>query len=333
MARLDPQIGRACFRVVQELESGTESAGTAIAISPRAFLTCQHVVDAPQSRKISVEGQAWQGPIGRVRWISFLPDFDAALGWLPDDAYDLTDWLPPFSVQPQLIRGPLTIAGYGPGRAPLDSWTDELSGHDSLLGLIKLQNTVRKGASGGPVLDPDGRLVGIIVARATDGSQKFVLPLVSLMPRLRSEGVPCGDTAEKLSAALSADRLTDIPPGPRMTIAHIPVPVLVAFSEELNERREARAHVLRASQLVAQNNPEGFTARQTQITTGEMPQFETAFQFWHDVFSIAGHKSRRMVAALLVADGAPDARKLAEEQAKALFALSESLMSKGLLKI
>lgn len=150
-----------------------------------------------------------------------------------------------------------------------------------------------------PVRDPESEPVP---RRATD--QPTIVDSAHTVHR---------DTVPRESR-LTVARLAEVRPGPIMNIAEVPRPLIDAFAEALNDLEKARELVLRASRIVADNNPEGFTRRQCQIGLGDMPVFSNAYQFWFNIFSIAGSKSRRLVAALLLAEGAPDPRMMTEEQ-------------------
>ena len=88
----------------------------------------------------------------------------------PWDLAALVIWKPkvdpvPISAQPPQIGAPLTIAGFGRGayRAETGPCTDYLSpGSGYAKDLVELSATARQGDSGGPILNAEGQLAGVL---------------------------------------------------------------------------------------------------------------------------------------------------------------------------
>lgn len=108
-------------------------------------------------------------------------------------------------------------------------------------------------------------------------------------------------------AAAKAD-LGAVPIAPVVKAGEIPLAVIALFADRFGEPEHARQFVSYAMELRGQCNPENFTDQQIVLRPGELlnPHTVAADDFWSDVLASAGRKSRRTLAALLRAPGAPD---------------------------
>lgn len=293
------QVSQAAYKVFSGADSG-EFIGTAFAISKRHIITCHHVLDGEDCASVAVQSSVSEGQICAIEWTHFdKRGFDFSLGCLPATVSDRMHWLAPVPVAPEQYEQPLSVYGFGSATEGLDVWTDNVSGSDHAYGLVKLQNTTRKGTSGGPVLDNRHRAIGIMVARREDGAQKYVLPFASVFGLLERDGIRAGE-----------EGLLAVPVGPMLRSSQIPTEIVEAFASSHSDLVSAKLLINRAMHLARSNNPEAFTEKQIEVLPIEYPTFQAPQQFWFEIFEIAGKKSRRCVAALLDAEGAPDPRLL-----------------------
>jgi hypothetical protein len=118
-------------------------------------------------------------------------------------------------------------------------------------------------------------------------------------------------------AASAAGR---IPIGPMVHFHEIPVEMIALFSEKLAKPEQARRFFRTAMQVRSRCNPEGFTDRQILVQPGEVlnPETVTAEEFWSTLLSTAGQKSRRTLAAFLLAPGAPRENTIRATEASVL---------------
>ncbi len=308
MSSYRESAGPSTFRVVSGPQR--EFIGTSFAVGPRHAVTCRHVTELAGSiGDIRLVGSATVGDIGRLFWCWPQDTYlDVALGSLAEGASDFESWLTPKAIEVQSLDREVICLGYGSGTEGLDSWSDRVGGEDRLYGLVKLQGNIRRGVPGGPVLDETGHAVAINIARRDDGAQKYVLPFRSIYSWLQSQGFsPEGGTG-----------LLSVPIGPPVPYNDVPDAVIWAFSEAFPTAAAARSHIARATELILANNPEGLKRRQLELSVGEQSAFNEPKFFWGDVFMKLSAKSRRSVAALIDAEGAPDPRMLDTETSVAL---------------
>jgi hypothetical protein len=86
----------------------------------------------------------------------------------------------------------------------------------------------------------------------------------------------------------------------------IPLFLYELFGERLSDPAIARRHFALAMSLALECGDAKHTARQTLVSAGEVivPERNPSESYWADVLTLAGQKSRRTLAALLVAPGA-----------------------------
>jgi TIR domain len=132
-----------------------------------------------------------------------------------------------------------------------------------------------------------------------------VRKLVADINRILDRSGPRLPTPSELMSARA--ELLRYPIGPMVTARDIPLELIRVFAECFDEPNAARNFFERAMQLRADCNPEKFDDRQIVLGRGEVlsPSNVSAEEFWSDVLTGAGHKSRRTLAAFLVAPGAP----------------------------
>ncbi len=114
------------------------------------------------------------------------------------------------------------------------------------------------------------------------------------------------------------ETLLRVPIGPGVRYDEIPVQIVQMFADRLRGVTAAN-HFRLAMQAIRECNPERFTDEQISISPGEvLPPDGRSMEYWTDVLLTAGNKSRRTLAALLYAPGAPDPDQLPAASAKIL---------------
>ena len=123
-------------------------------------------------------------------------------------------------------------------------------------------------------------------------------------------------TAAQMAAARRA--ISAVPVGPPVRFFEIPDEVIAAFAERVADPGQASRFLALASELRLACNPEGFTDRQITVRACEVlhPRAITAEVFWRAVLSAAGMKSRRSLAAFLMAPDAPQPETLSPGPAR-----------------
>ena len=294
----------AIYRVFMAGDATERFAGTAFAIAPNAFLTCAHLFhNVPRPPRAVLRGPAKYGDIGRLRW-HFHETIDCACAILEPGAGG------PDEVMPVQLRdvtsdlSELDCLGYFDATSSIQRWTDKVSGNSFTDGWIALANTISDGVSGGPVVY-NGRAVALVRADNLHRNQKYVLPLISVWQWIERLGIvlPTGAGANNLG-------LARVPIGPPVHAGDIPDAVIRAFAAHLPIQQDAARFVQRAMRERGQTNPEGFRDDQILLEPVDlnMGGIVASTDYWGRVIYIAAGKSRRTLAALFLAAGAPDSR-------------------------
>ena len=321
MTRLMELVGPAIKKVLSISDTSHRFIGTAFAISDRTVLTCRHVVQNGVETTV-LDGEH-RGHIA-LDWTSHEdPTLDVALGTATEPLFP--KWLTPACVDVAAIRSALTCVGYGSEDRGVESWQDHVAGEVHAYGLVTLQNPVHRGCSGGPVLDARERPVAITVARHQDRATKYVLPVRSFYRWMEDLGYrPMQSEPEP-----GTDRtwLLMVPVGPIVPLDKVPPEVIEAFATALCTVQPARRHLAAVNDLVLRHNPECLDERQITLPMADQPTFDIPHDFWSTVFSLLGRRSRRSVAALLEATGAPSSRVQAETVRDAFERFRDYLLS------
>jgi hypothetical protein len=121
--------------------------------------------------------------------------------------------------------------------------------------------------------------------------------------------------------------LEKFPIGPMVRIHEIPIEIINIFAEFYGEPEKAKNFIALAMNLRSQCNSENFTERQIIVRSGEVlnPHSVSAEEYWTDVLAAAGRKSRRTLAALMVAPGAPRAENFEAALSRILMNFQEWL--------
>jgi hypothetical protein len=98
-------------------------------------------------------------------------------------------------------------------------------------------------------------------------------------------------------------------------IYEVPSEVINIFADHFNDPEKAKNFVSLAMQILGQCNPENFEERQILVRSGEVlnPHVVPLDEYWSSVLTVAGLKSRRTLASLLMAPGAPSSNRLKPE--------------------
>jgi hypothetical protein len=120
-------------------------------------------------------------------------------------------------------------------------------------------------------------------------------------------------SVDEMTAARTA--LSAVPIGPMVRAHEIPVEIIGIFAERFGDPDGAKNFLSQAMNLLGQCNPENFTERQILVRSGEVlnPHSVTAEDYWGDVLTVAGMKSRRSLASFLIVPGAPTPEMLRRE--------------------
>ncbi len=156
--------------------------GSGFVIGPQLVLTNAHVVAGTSSTQVEVAGR--RGPVDLdARVVLYDPEVDVAVLRVPDlDAKPLV-----FEPQPASPQDDAIVLGY-----PLDGdftvtparvrqeiklkGPDIYENGDLTRNVYTIRATVRSGNSGGPMIDPSGRVIGVVFGAALDDSETgFVL--------------------------------------------------------------------------------------------------------------------------------------------------------------
>ena len=199
----DPQVAAALDSVIhvraESRACGKAQVGSGWVLSPRHVVTNAHVVAGSQSVRVSVRGT---GPEREARVVAFDPDRDVAVLEVPGlEARRLTQGQP-------LDTGDATVLAGFPGddglwvgsarvRGTLTAQGADIYGDTRVVREIySLRSQVRRGASGGPVLDPQGRVVGMVFATSLDDPDTgYALTLDEIAPVLRRGAAASGPVA------------------------------------------------------------------------------------------------------------------------------------------
>lgn len=186
--------------VAHDCSRGQE--GTGWVVSPQRVVTNAHVVAGIDAPLIQVGGE---GPRLEAEVVLFDPAKDLAVLAVPDLQ------APPLTLGVEAERGdPTVVAGYpldgpfsveaGRVRQVLDARGEDIYGNPGVSREVySLFARVEPGNSGGPLLSPDGSVVGVIFAKSLDDATTgYALTL--------------GESAEVLEAAAAAGE--PVPTGP-----------------------------------------------------------------------------------------------------------------------
>jgi S1-C subfamily serine protease len=170
--------------------------GTGFVIGPQRVMTNAHVVAGTSETTVEVPGRGSRTRTLRATVVSYDPQVDVAVLAVPDlEADPLT-----FAAEPARAGDDAIVLGYpldGPFTATAAKVRDriQLRGPDIYdsgtvtRDVYTVRAVVRSGNSGGPMIAPDGRVIGVVFGAALDDSETgFVLTAQQVSAALNSSG-------------------------------------------------------------------------------------------------------------------------------------------------
>jgi S1-C subfamily serine protease len=156
--------------------------GSGFLLPGGVVVTNRHVIDQP--RRVTVN--TWDGRQLDADVTGIAVDSDLALLQLEDAA-----GLPVARLRPTAVASgePVVVVGFPEG-GPLTVTPGEALGlvDGQLLGepadVLRIDATIRQGNSGGPVLDADGAVVGVVFASEVERGTALAVPVTTLLERL-----------------------------------------------------------------------------------------------------------------------------------------------------
>jgi S1-C subfamily serine protease len=156
--------------------------GSGFVLPDGIVVTNRHVLEAP--REVTVN--TWDGRRLQTDVAGVATDSDLALLRL-DDARGLP--VAELRSEPVEVGEPLVVVGY-PGGGPARISRGEVVGlvDGQLLGepaqVLRIDARIEEGNSGGPVLDLEGRVIGVVFAVEVDTGRGLAVPATTLLERL-----------------------------------------------------------------------------------------------------------------------------------------------------
>lgn len=153
-----------------------EPCGTAFAIGPRHFVTCEHVFN--KAAQMSAEPAIHTSDLGLISRLDWYhnPEWDFSIAKINDGFPTLRNWLPVALIDFDKNNFKYICFGRTDPFSAVSKWTSSFSQADLNEGWIALTETIEDGTSGGPVTSGDS-VVGVINAKSQRRNQKYVVPL------------------------------------------------------------------------------------------------------------------------------------------------------------
>lgn len=192
--QLERRVGASTLRVVSFGCRVTQANGTAVALADGRVLTARHVVEGALLIDVSPEAGGTSVASSLVS-----PSADLALLRIADPPTNL-DGLT-LAERDAAPGTPVLVGGYARGGLGLtivpadvvDYVEGRSRGHPGPV--MRIDYRAPSGMSGGPVVDPAGHLVGLVIAVETGTRQAIAIPASDLRRRLATErftsGVRC----------------------------------------------------------------------------------------------------------------------------------------------
>ncbi|MEX2487636.1 MAG: serine protease [Nitriliruptoraceae bacterium] len=165
--------------------------GSGFVLPGGIVVTNRHVVDEPREVTLNT----WDGRSLDAEVRGLAVSSDLAMLRLADDA-----GLPVAELRetPVEVGEPIIVVGY-PGGGPATVVTGTVLGHvsgellDEATEVLRIDAEIRQGNSGGPVLDQQGRVVGVVFALEVGRGTGLAVPATTLISYL--EGAPMAEPA------------------------------------------------------------------------------------------------------------------------------------------
>jgi S1-C subfamily serine protease len=161
--------------------------GSGFVLPGGVVVTNRHVIDQPRQVTLNT----WDGRSLEASVTGIAVDSDLAVLQL-EDAVDLP--VAELRTTPVSVGETVVAVGY-PGGGPATVTTGSVVGlvDGELLGepsaVLRVDATIRQGNSGGPLLDEDGRVVGVVFALEVGTGYGLAVPVTTLLERLEGEGL------------------------------------------------------------------------------------------------------------------------------------------------
>jgi hypothetical protein len=245
--------------------------GSGVLLAPNGFiLTARHIIEPnikAQTDKIVVALKTPRGQRLPARLFDCTHgEFDACLLYVPSldiAAAGITKSFP-LSCRIPRVTEPVNVSGY-----PIDSSLVVVSGSVSSSDYgahnkLYMDARVLPGMSGGPVLDRDGAIVGIIYGYAKDVPLGMFTPLVQAANLLQTTGIPCATDVPKTTiSSVDNGRVThDDNPLPVNPPLPLPSKVFIQISTNLQRTFAAAAFAkLKAAGIPVESGVENVGAK------------------------------------------------------------------------
>ncbi len=160
--------------------------GTAFFIDSRTLLTAKHVVENIQ-HNVYLDGTPGGGKDKIEEENIILCERDIAILRTSRSFTNLPDL---HILNTELNIGQqLTLAGYIDETQSLHTLTSEVSGHVGILHTWRTQGNISRGMSGGPVVNANGNVIGVIQARDADKNLSYLIPSEIITSCLEKAGL------------------------------------------------------------------------------------------------------------------------------------------------
>jgi S1-C subfamily serine protease len=161
--------------------------GSGFVLPGGVVVTNRHVIEQPRQVTLNT----WDGRSLEASVTGIAVDSDLAVLQLEDDVD-----LPVAELRTTPVTAGETVVAVGyPGGGPATVTTGSVVGlvDGELLGepsaVLRVDATIRQGNSGGPLLDEDGRVVGVVFALEVGTGYGLAVPVTTLLERLDGEGL------------------------------------------------------------------------------------------------------------------------------------------------
>jgi S1-C subfamily serine protease len=161
--------------------------GSGFVLPGGVVVTNRHVVDQPREVTLNT----WDGVSLEATVSGIAVDSDLAVLQLHD-----ATGLPVAELRTTPVETGETVVAVGyPGGGPATVTTGSVVGRAAgeLLGepapVLRVDATIRQGNSGGPLLDEEGRVVGVVFALEVGTGYGLAVPVTTLLERLEGEGL------------------------------------------------------------------------------------------------------------------------------------------------
>lgn len=293
----DSDYEQAVLRM-ETADGSNELRGTAFAIGPRHFLTCSHLFS--EGCDLVAYQSLQRGRIAKFEVHSH-SELDVALCELSDGTSSFNKWIQP-ALQPLAadIDGEVCAVGYPVDiNNGLSRWCGQVSAVNDLNGWIALQGSSMPGVSGGPVVYK-GRAIGVLIGRHLSGAQIYAIPYALVHSWCEAWGYRLPPLKTPTT------ELSQVPIGPLVQARAIPQALFEAFALKFATPTTASRHVNASmSNLLTEVGAASIDEKRDVITPADLPASAANMNdYWFNVLSSAGVKSRRTLAAIIFTDNA-----------------------------